>query len=188
MGIKPIETKYKGYRFRSRLEARTAILLDELKIPYIYEPEGFAFDDGTTYLPDFYLPDQDAFLECKGIMNNKDWHKVELLAKESGKDIVIMYPDFHFTLGYWVPDLSRGYLPVEPGTSGLFESDSWVCECHKCGKRYFGDQCAGWECKCCGHYEGDGGFDVLFDHWWGEDIDAVKKAKSARFEFGEVGK
>lgn len=187
MSIKPIETRYKGYRFRSRLEARTAVLLDELKIPYIYEPEGFAFDDGTAYLPDFYLPNQDAFLECKGVMSDKDWHKIELLAKESGKNVVIIHPDLHFTLGYWVPDLEN-YFPVEPGTSGFFESESWVCECHKCGKRYFGDQAAGWDCKCCGFYAGDSGFDVLLDDEWEKDTDALRKAKSARFEFGEAVK
>lgn len=50
--IKPIETVYNGYRFRSRLEARWAVLFDGIGIRYRYEPEGFALDDGTLYLPD----------------------------------------------------------------------------------------------------------------------------------------
>jgi hypothetical protein len=39
--MKPIETKYKGYRFRSRLEARWAVFFDALKMGYKYEMEGF---------------------------------------------------------------------------------------------------------------------------------------------------
>ena len=38
MNIKPIETIYKGYRFRSRLEARWAVFFDALGIEYEYEP------------------------------------------------------------------------------------------------------------------------------------------------------
>ena len=39
--IKSIETNYKGYRFRSRTEARYAIFFDELGIKWEYELEGF---------------------------------------------------------------------------------------------------------------------------------------------------
>lgn len=51
--MKPIETVYNGYRFRSRLEARWAVLFDALGVPYEYEPEGFKLDNGMHYLPDF---------------------------------------------------------------------------------------------------------------------------------------
>ena len=37
--VKPIETVYKGYRFRSRLEARWAVFFDALDIEWYYEPE-----------------------------------------------------------------------------------------------------------------------------------------------------
>lgn len=53
MGIKPIETYYNGYRFRSRLEARWAVFFDTLGVKYEYEPEGFALPSGRCYLPDF---------------------------------------------------------------------------------------------------------------------------------------
>jgi hypothetical protein len=53
--IKAIETAYKGYNFRSRLEARWAVFFDALGIEWEYEPEGFEFEDGTRYLPDFLL-------------------------------------------------------------------------------------------------------------------------------------
>jgi hypothetical protein len=50
--IKAIETQYKGYRFRSRLEARWAVFFDALGVRWEYEPEGFDMD-GVRYLPDF---------------------------------------------------------------------------------------------------------------------------------------
>mgnify|MGYP003534847135 FL=1 len=53
--LRAIETRYKGYRFRSRLEARYAVLFDSLKIEWEYEPEGYVLEDGTWYLPDFFI-------------------------------------------------------------------------------------------------------------------------------------
>lgn len=66
MEIKAIETKYKGYRFRSRLEARWAVFFDVLRLKWDYEPEGFEFD-GFRYLPDFLLTtgDGNVWLDIK---------------------------------------------------------------------------------------------------------------------------
>lgn len=69
MSIKPIETIFKGCRFRSRLEARWAVFFDALGIEWQYEPEGFEvpFQDGPIrYLPDFYLPGLGLWVEVKG--------------------------------------------------------------------------------------------------------------------------
>lgn len=63
--IKAIETVYNGYKFRSRLEARWAVFFDAAGIKYEYEPEGFELSDGTKYLPDFYLPEYDWYVEVK---------------------------------------------------------------------------------------------------------------------------
>lgn len=52
MAIKAIETAYGGCRFRSRLEARWAVLFDTLEWPWSYEPQGFELPSGQ-YLPDF---------------------------------------------------------------------------------------------------------------------------------------
>lgn len=64
--MKPIQTLYKGCRFRSRLEARWAVFFDELELPWEYEKEGFQLADGMRYLPDFWLPTMDCFFEVKG--------------------------------------------------------------------------------------------------------------------------
>lgn len=61
-----IETNYAGCRFRSRLEARWAVWLNHLKIEWRYEPQGFELPSGKAYLPDFYLPATDLWVEVKG--------------------------------------------------------------------------------------------------------------------------
>ena len=72
------ETLYKGIQFRSRLEARWAVFFDALGLKWEYEPEGYRMDDGTCYLPDFYVHDikghvgktphgDGIFVEVKGI-------------------------------------------------------------------------------------------------------------------------
>lgn len=86
--IKPIETVYNGYRFRSRLEARWAVFFDSLGIEYEYESEGYCNVDGVNYLPDFYLPEFRCLFEVKRgglfeggcpnkeLSNSEDWEKI----------------------------------------------------------------------------------------------------------------
>ncbi len=63
--MKAIETEYAGCRFRSRLEARWAVVFDHLGYEWSYEMEGFDLKSGR-YLPDFYLPRQRKWVEIKG--------------------------------------------------------------------------------------------------------------------------
>lgn len=83
--INAIDTYYKGYKFRSRLEARWAVAFDAVGIKWEYEPEGFE-SDGVRYLPDFRLTnvrhrswsDQFApvWVEVKGVMTEEDLLKI----------------------------------------------------------------------------------------------------------------
>jgi hypothetical protein len=66
VSITALPTTYAGITFRSRLEADWAHTLDHHRIPWQYEPEGFHLTDGTKYLPDFYLPSVQGWLEIKG--------------------------------------------------------------------------------------------------------------------------
>jgi hypothetical protein len=63
--IKAIETRYKGYRFRSRLEARWAVFFEILGIDWDYEVEGYDLREFGYYLPDFWIADIDCFAEVK---------------------------------------------------------------------------------------------------------------------------
>lgn len=78
--ITPIETRYSGYRFRSRTEARWAVFFDHAGILWQYEPQGIICPDrlnltggyAQSYLPDFYLPDLDMWVEVKGSWNSDE--------------------------------------------------------------------------------------------------------------------
>jgi hypothetical protein len=63
--IKAIQTKYHGCHFRSRLEARWAVFYDALGIQWSYEHEGFDLGEGVRYLPDFWLPELETWIEIK---------------------------------------------------------------------------------------------------------------------------
>jgi nucleoside 2-deoxyribosyltransferase len=72
--IKAIETRYKGYRFRSRLEARWAVFFDALGLEWEYEPEGFDLGDAGWYLPDFRVT-----------LKNGAYYYVEIKRKDAVK-------------------------------------------------------------------------------------------------------
>lgn len=80
--IKAIQTKYKGYLFRSRLEARWAVFFDCCGVEYEYEPEGYDLGNGLMYLPDFLLHGVDGrdggdlYVEVKGQMDDADAEKI----------------------------------------------------------------------------------------------------------------
>lgn len=113
--IKAIETEYKGYKFRSRLEARWAVFFDELNIAYQYEPEGFDKGNGVKWLPDFYLTDLDMYVEVKGTDEQlrKDFYKLGAFVDWEGpldQQIMILgnIPDYNEIenaggVYYWLP-------------------------------------------------------------------------------------
>lgn len=70
--IKAIETRYKGYRFRSRLEARWAVFFDALGVPWEYEAEGYELGGGLRWLPDFVVGDARVPFEIKPKGNEGD--------------------------------------------------------------------------------------------------------------------
>lgn len=88
--IKAIETVYKGYRFRSRLEARWAVFFDALGLKWSYEVEGFQLPSGW-YLPDFWIdyecaePGWGFFIEIKPRSLSEDESRLLAeLAEHSG--------------------------------------------------------------------------------------------------------
>ncbi len=94
--ITPLETRYKGYRFRSRIEARWAVFFDTLGVRYEYEPEGFDLGPAGWYLPDFWLPKQRCFVEIKReIPSLEERRKLTVLAVRSGR-LVYMFASGDF--------------------------------------------------------------------------------------------
>lgn len=130
--IKAIETEYKGYKFRSRLEARWAVLFDQLDIRYEYEPTGFEMRNKTRYLPDFYLPDFDLYGEVKppreGML--KELEKVSQFVTEDMSKRVLILGNiplvendswFHVPLVYYSPFFKRSR--VGWSVIGIYENE-----------------------------------------------------------------
>ena len=184
MNIKPIETVYNGYRFRSRLEARWAVFFDAAGIEYYYEPEGVRLSDGTLYLPDFYLPKSHQWFEVKGVMGEDDRHKIEQFIRDANVSVAVGYPDMTFQAcdKWW------------DGEYQLADKDSSVLvRCRECGGLWFMGNEGSYVCQCCGEYDGDGHLAESIDgngndKWYGSSSvleSARLKAKQARFEHGE---
>lgn len=129
--IKAIETVYNGYRFRSRLEARWAVFFDTLRIKYNYEPEGFDLGKTGWYLPDFWLPKQECWVEIKGtVPSSGEEEKARSLSIQSNKMTYILWG------GIPQHDQWGCMDPVESGFAyfprGSFDSQYWWCECPDC--------------------------------------------------------
>ena len=128
--LKAIETSYKGYRFRSRLEARWAVFFDALDVLWEYEKEGYDLGDAGWYLPDFWLPEQECWVEIKGqIPNELELHKAGLLAKETNTVYVLSgnpYPDEYKFYQPYYSESNHEYGMTPTGEHWIF--------CFVCGK------------------------------------------------------
>ncbi len=106
-----LPTNYRGLTYRSRAEARWAIVFDKLGWQHLYEYEAYALPSGG-YLPDFYLPGFNVFFEIKGTRPDERAKRKALelsetteypvvissgppnhLRKEWDEDLLIFYPE-----------------------------------------------------------------------------------------------
>lgn len=63
--MRPIETKYRGVTFKSRMEARWAVWFDEMEWTWIYESKTVELENGLIYTPDFWLETHECHAEVK---------------------------------------------------------------------------------------------------------------------------
>ncbi|GHD37419.1 hypothetical protein [Nocardiopsis kunsanensis] len=216
MAITPIETRYAGHRFRSRLEARWAVFFDHLGIPWEYEPQGYLVD-GKPYLPDFYLPTSGLWVEVKG---SEDQLDIELLvdaviphwglpATPSGRAVedpsrvgarlLILGPvgtagpvverDSGQHAGYAWPShavLSFWKGDVTQGSTDFEEDGSLSAPS---GQGLVGNDCPEifWETRKVEWGNWTGGGTCLSEEPSPRVIGAYRAARSARFEHGEKG-
>lgn len=202
--IKPIETIYNGYKFRSRLEARWAVFFDAAGIRYEYEPEGFKAKNGLCYLPDFYLPDENMFVEVKAQRKGvwKELNKIEPFIGNGIETLLILpnipspnehswhYPAAYYhpviqnVLVHWVSISSREEDENGAGYSEIIRASPtpWIGEDQEF--HLYSDENA--QKLLTPYFETDGLDEIL-------DVDniqvnkAYEKARQARFEFGEKG-
>lgn len=215
--IKAIETRYRGYRFRSRLEARWAVFFDHLGIRWQYEPEGFDLSKHGLgyYLPDFFLPDQNYWIEVKP--ENFDSNDKEAYAKlayvaqdtKSWGLLVAGEPYLNVEMGrfehkgnafdkWWVVGVDEDI----DGKAGAMDGPYLFCVCPECdrvGIEFDGRGarvCRADQCKPkrtleeaynlgLWSYPGHGDKAYSGDH--PRIVAAAEAARSARFEHGQSG-
>lgn len=130
--IQAIQTRYKGHYFRSRIEARWAVFYDSLSIEWMYEPEGYVVR-GVPYLPDFYIPHLDCFIEIKGAEpTDEEKDKARWLCEVTKKSVYIFFGAMDSSHGdsaieymIWTGDDGKQF-PVED------TGKAWA-KCPKCG-------------------------------------------------------
>jgi len=154
-----------------------------LKIKWEYEKEGYQFDDGTRYLPDFWLPEQNCFIEIKPVRATVDEEeKATNLAREKKCNIFILSGNIPSVdeLDDWAGLDFIGWSSNESCVG--YDYYYKFCECRKCGRigiEYDG-RSERIDCECdTGH--------KTYNYFSFKLIDAYIKARSARFEFGESG-
>jgi hypothetical protein len=188
--IKAIETRYKNYRFRSRLEARWAVFFDTLGIAWEYEKEGYDLGDAGWYLPDFWLPEMKIWAEVKPTQEDAALQKPRALARHMPG--LIFFPMTAFLL----PGESLLLYPYEEneGVITVCEELGFLRQSTRHKKLLFVayhpypplDHHLGWEWLW-----GSEGYRDDWDLSQNADYDKAKKAiaaaRSARFEHGESG-
>lgn len=152
---KVIPTKYKGYHFRSRTEARWAVALNYLGWIWDYEVEGFDLPAGW-YLPDFALLGDDGiclWIEVKGKEPTRQEHRklAQLVAATQITAVFAIGTPRDFNLGGYYWDMANGAV--------------WDDVAANIGSEAAEDECAG------------GCWDALSDI----DEAAIKAARAAKF-------
>lgn len=119
----PIETEYQGVKFRSRTEARWAMVFNYLNIKWLYEPEGFDLPEVGRYVPDFFLPDLDAWFEVKGLDPTEDEkEKCYWLATKTNRRTLI-------ASGF----VSQNYRIMACHADGWMDEEQYaLCQCPVC--------------------------------------------------------
>lgn len=182
--VNAIETKYKGYRFRSRLEARWAVFFDALRIQWKYEPEGFKLHSGL-YLPDFFLPQvcdrrckPGVWVEIKGVVPSGEESALcgELADATKTSVVMLVGPPEIEPYG---PDSGYQWTREEEFTS--WDDCMALHYCTRCRAgdatkfQFMNDY---FKCPKCG------GDDCTYDNPFIKN--AAEDARSARFEHGET--
>ena len=181
--IKPIETEYKGYLFRSRIEARWAVFFDAMHIVWEYEKEGFDLGaDVGRYLPDFWLPDQQYWIEIKGAEPTElEEKRCEELAHQTGYITFVLFGNIPEKFQAEQNGSQSGYVHFVEGWDCFYQ---WtICPiCHKREMQFEGryDRVS---CSCDKTFNPEWDYKAVQKYTRGFHMldDAYRKARRERF-------
>lgn len=87
-------------KMRSGYEVMYAIILENNKTEWQYEPKCFKLQDGMRYTPDFYLPKTNEWIEVKGRYKDRDRIKHQIFINQGNKLTLIFIDDIQKQLPY----------------------------------------------------------------------------------------
>ena len=87
-----------GQYFRSEWEAAYARYLNDNNIDWSYEIYGFILSNEKKYLPDFYLPQTDEWVEVKGWWDNKSLEKCNLFEADYPGETLVKIDKTNYNL------------------------------------------------------------------------------------------
>lgn len=153
--VRGIPTLYRGVMMRSRSEARWAAFFDELRWPWIYEPQDL---DG--YIPDFALlfangsllvevkghaTDLEELLAFERKVERSGWRREALIVGCSPWEIESAQP----LLGWF------GERETIAGSLEWSWGDARLFECLSCGSTSILAAAGSWHCRVCGDGHGN---------------------------------
>lgn len=181
-----IETRYNGYKFRSRLEARWAVFFDTLGLSWRYEPQGFEIGPNQRYLPDFYLLEvgvrgtdtSGTWVEIKGELDGSagSSNEDETLAQfiETVDEPVALLTN---RPGNGDGEWNYVHEPLDSGAVWDNHMLFMKCENNRCDRvKYEFKESNYMTCEQCG---------ATCTHEHPSINEAIENARSARFEHGE---
>ncbi|MCA9934126.1 MAG: hypothetical protein H6662_14715 [Ardenticatenaceae bacterium] len=101
---------HNGQIFRTATEARWARSFEYLQVPYEYEKQVFKLDESFDYLPDFWLPEQNIWIEVKKeVPKLEERDRAIMLYEITGKKVYI-FAGFPNVLSFSDPIRNGGYI------------------------------------------------------------------------------
>lgn len=133
-----------GRRFRSTTEARWATFLTFLDVPWEYEPETYDLGPLGWYLPDFWIPTLDMFLEVKPSRDASadEIAKVQALADRPGRRAAIAH-GFGMPIDYFAG--RAGFVTFDIVNYRSVSAPGWL-EVYRLGGRVSGSALC--RCRC----------------------------------------
>lgn len=210
-----IQTRYAGCHFRSRLEARWAVFFDTLGIKWEYEAQGYEcfwrldmhYDDTFRWLPDFYLPELNQLVEVKGTWDTQEcWRFLNAFASlgtchgdGDGYSVVVAgpIPSPSDAWSPWTLHFHKGELIAEPWVRLNSEETERIHHGQHVSPTHLGSGCNHGPCVAddSGSFNDGNSWtrelldgectEITFVHY--PFVPAMRAARSARFEHGQVG-
>jgi hypothetical protein len=130
--VEPLKVIHNGQHFREPLAARWAVFFEALGVRYEHEGESLEVD-GLRYLPTFWMPEQQCWVEVKGQeLTEEDDKKALLLAHHTRKHVYLFAGEIQVPDGKPVSPAYRYHWGESLPSIRIPPFRSCLASCHWC--------------------------------------------------------